>query len=119
LANRLLETPEAPREERIYIVDTSRRSHVTSTAVHAKEAAVRARVKKWGNSAAAPIPASVLAAAALNVDEAVEVREEGGRIVIEPFRAPVYDLDRLLDQMRPETFPDEVDFGPPVGVEAW
>jgi len=80
---------------------------------------VRARVEKWGASAAAPIPASVLAAASLGVAEAVEVREEGGRIVIEPVRAPVYDLDRLLDQMRPETFPEETDFGPPVGAEAW
>jgi antitoxin MazE len=33
-------------------------------------------------------------------------------------RAPVFDLDRLLDQMKPETFPEDVDFGPPAGSEA-
>ena len=59
---------------------------------------MRARVKKWGNSASVRIPASVLAAASLSIDQAVEVREEGGRIIIEPVRAPVYDLDQLLDR---------------------
>ncbi len=80
---------------------------------------MRVHVKKWGNSASVRIPASVLAAASLSIDQAVEVREEGGRIVIEPLRAPVYDLERLLDEMKPETFPEDVDFGPPAGSEAW
>jgi antitoxin MazE len=80
---------------------------------------VRVQVKKWGNSASVRIPASVMTAASLSIDQAVEVREEGGRIVIEPVRAPVYDLNRLLDAMKPETFPEDIDFGPPVGGEAW
>jgi antitoxin MazE len=80
---------------------------------------VRTLVKKWGNSAAVRIPASVMAAASLSVDQAVDVREEGGCVVIEPIRAEPYDLDALLDQMRPETFPEDIDFGPPQGREAW
>jgi antitoxin MazE len=80
---------------------------------------MRVHIKKWGNSASVRIPASVMAAAAIKVDQAVDVREEGGRIVIEPVRAPAYDLDELLDQMTPNTFPDDVDFEPPVGGEAW
>jgi antitoxin MazE len=80
---------------------------------------MRVHVRKWGNSASVRIPASVMASAALGVDQLVDVREEGGRIVIEPVRAPAYDLDQLLDQMKPETFPDEIDFGPPVGGEVW
>jgi antitoxin MazE len=60
-----------------------------------------------------------MAAAALSVDQAVDVREEGGKVVIEPIRSPVYDLDTLLDQMTPDTFPEDVDFGPPVGGEVW
>ena len=90
----------------IYFVDT-------------EDTPVRVMIKKWGNSASVRIPASVMAAAALTVDQAVEVREEDGRIIIEPVRAPRYDLDQLLGRMTPETFPDEVDFGPPVGGEAW
>ena len=80
---------------------------------------MKVHVKKWGNSASVRIPTSVMAAASLSLDQAVDVREEGGRIIIEPIRAPTYDLDRLLDAMRPETFHEDEDFGPPVGDEVW
>jgi antitoxin MazE len=80
---------------------------------------MRVQVKKWGNSASVRIPASVMAAAALDIDQAVDVREENGRVVIEPIRAPVYDLDGLMAKMAPETFPDDLDFGPPMGREIW
>lgn len=80
---------------------------------------MRVLVKKWGNSAAVRIPASVMAAASLGVDQTVDVREEGGRVVIEPVRAEPYVLDALLDQMRPETFPEDIDFGAPQGREFW
>lgn len=80
---------------------------------------MRVQVKKWGNSASVRIPASVMAAAALKVDQAVEVREEDGRVIIEPVTAPSYKLDALLNEMSPDTFPDEVDFGGPVGNELW
>ena len=80
---------------------------------------MRLQVKKWGNSASVRIPASIMAAAALHIDQLVDVREEKGRIVIEPVLAPAYDLDALLDQMSPDTFPEEIDFGQPVGNEIW
>lgn len=80
---------------------------------------MHAQVKKWGNSASVRIPASIMAAASLHVDQVVDIREDNGRIVIEPVTAPVFDLDALLDTMTPETFPDEADFGAPVGNEVW
>jgi antitoxin MazE len=80
---------------------------------------MRMVVKKWGNSAAVRIPSSVMQAAALDVDQAVDVREEGGCVVIEPIKADPIELDALLDRMRPETFPEETDFGPPRGRETW
>jgi antitoxin MazE len=76
-------------------------------------------IKKWGNSASVRIPAAVMAAASISVDQAVDVREEGGRIIIEPIRAPTYDLDDLLARMTPDTFPDDEGFGPAVGEEVW
>jgi antitoxin MazE len=45
---------------------------------------MRAVVKKWENSASVRIPAAVLKAAHLGLDEPVDVREESGRIVIAP-----------------------------------
>jgi antitoxin MazE len=83
------------------------------------EVAVRLQVKKWGNSASVRIPASIMAAADLRIDQAVEVREEGGRIIIEPVKPPVFELDQMLDRMKPETFHDEIGSGPPVGQEVW
>lgn len=80
---------------------------------------MRVRVKKWGNSASVRIPASVLAAAALRIDQDVDVREDQGRIVIEPIAAPSYDLEALLSAMAPDTFHDAVDWGNPVGGEIW
>ena len=77
------------------------------------------QIKKWGNSASVRIPASVMAAAELHLDQEVEVRSEGGRIIIEPVKAPNYDLDQLLDRMTPDTFHEDADFGPPMGQEAW
>ena len=80
---------------------------------------MRAQVRKWGNSTAVRLPAAIMTALALQVDQAVEIKAEGGRIVIEPVVAPVYDLDELLDAMDPDTFPEDVDFGGPVGREIW
>jgi antitoxin MazE len=65
---------------------------------------MRLQVKKWGNSSAVRIPASIIAA---------------GRILIEPIVDPAYSLGTLLGQMDPKTFPEEADFGPAIGQEIW
>ncbi len=54
-------------------------------------------IKKWGNSASVCIPVAIMKAVRLNLDDPVDVREEGGRIVIEPIRnTKEYDLAQLL-----------------------
>jgi antitoxin MazE len=60
-----------------------------------------------------------MAGAAITIDQCVDVREEEGRIVIEPVGPPPYDLDLMIDQMDPAQFPEEADFGPPQGEEIW
>ncbi len=79
---------------------------------------MRVTVKKWGNSASVRIPSAVMTAARLSLDETVDVREEGGRIVIEPIRPREYDLAQLLAGITPENLHAEVDFGAPMGKEA-
>ena len=76
-------------------------------------------VKKWGNSAAVRIPASVMAAAHVALDQPVEVREEQGRIVIEPVRRKSYKLDELLGGITAKNLHQSVDAGAPVGKEVW
>jgi antitoxin MazE len=77
-------------------------------------------VKKWGNSASVRIPVAIMKAVSLNLDETVDVREEGGRIVIEPVRnRKEYDLAQLLAGITPANLHAEVDYGPAVGKEAF
>jgi antitoxin MazE len=80
---------------------------------------VKATVRKWGNSAAVRIPAAVMEAMHLELDEPVEVREEAGRIVIEPVRQKSYDLRKLLKGITAQNRHKPIDFGLPEGKEAW
>ncbi len=79
---------------------------------------MRAIVKKWGNSAAVRIPSGIMKAVSLSVDEAVDVREQGGQIVIKPIRPGKVELVRLLEGITTENLHGGVDFGNPVGREA-
>ena len=76
-------------------------------------------IKKWGNSAAVRIPASVMVAAHVNLDQTVEVREEQGRIVIEPVRRKQYKLDELLGGITDKNLHESIDTGALVGKEVW
>ncbi len=78
---------------------------------------MRVNVKKWGNSAAVRLPAAVLEASKVRVDDTVDVRVEDGRIVIELLAEAGYDLDQLLDRITPENLHEPVDVGGPVGKE--
>ncbi|MDA3912956.1 AbrB/MazE/SpoVT family DNA-binding domain-containing protein [Oleiagrimonas sp.] len=75
-------------------------------------------VKKWGNSAAVRIPASIMKSLRLRPDDPVEVRAEDGRIVISPLAPRAYKLARLVDAITAENLQDAADFGPAVGQEA-
>ena len=78
---------------------------------------------RWGDSLAVRIPKAV--ADALNVSDGrrAEIRVENGALVLRPLlkptRKPRYTLDELLSGMTKENVPQEVDWGPPRGNEAW
>jgi antitoxin MazE len=76
-------------------------------------------VKKWGNSAAIRIPASVLADAKIKLDEPVEVREERGRIVIEPLHSKVFAIRELIKGIRPDNLHEAIETGASRGREVW
>ena len=72
-----------------------------------------------GNSAAVRIPAAIMQAVHLDLDEVVDVREESGRIVIEPTRQKTWNLDKLLRGITKRNRHEAADFGPAVGKESW
>ena len=57
-------------------------------------------------------------AAQLRLDEPVDIREQGGEIVIKPLRSGNVELATLLQGITPENVHAGADFGPPVGKEA-
>jgi antitoxin MazE len=81
------------------------------------ESVMRTVVRKRGNSALIRIPSSVLSAARIEIDDTVEVREERGRIVVEPLSLASHDIADLVAKITPENLHDEADFDPPAGKE--
>ncbi len=78
---------------------------------------MRTIVKKWGNSASVRIPTAIMEAASLQLDDTVDIREDGGRVIIEPVRMGSYDLGQLLNGIKPDNLHGEVGFGEVVGKE--
>ena len=76
-------------------------------------------VKMWGNSAAIRIPAAVLADANIELDQPVEVREEGGCIIIKPLRRKSLTIRELVKRIRPDNLHEAIDTGAPIGREVW
>lgn len=82
---------------------------------------MRVALKKWGNSVSVRIPAPIMREFSLSVDQEVDLKAEGGRLVIEPIRekGPRYSLPELLAGITPDNLHQAVDFGEPVGKEIW
>jgi antitoxin MazE len=78
---------------------------------------MRVIVKKWGNSASVRIPVDIMEAVRLSLEDPVDIREEDGRIVIEPIHKNKYDLAQMLAAITPENLHAEAVFGTPVGKE--
>ncbi len=79
---------------------------------------MRVIVKKWGNSASVRIPAAIMRAAKLSLDTPVDVREENGRIIIEPDQSQEFLLDDLLNGITSENVHEAIETGEPLGQEA-
>lgn len=80
---------------------------------------MKVTVKKWGNSAAVRIPAAAMEIARLELEQAVDVRAEAGRLVIEPIKKKDYDIRKLVKRINRKNCHAFVDFGKPVGHEVW
>lgn len=77
----------------------------------------QATFKKWGNQAGIRFPAAVMKAAALNVDDTVDIEVQEGRIVLIPTKEKTYSLDALLSCITEENMHNKADFGKPTGKE--
>ncbi len=79
---------------------------------------MEATIKKWGNSPALRLPAALVRAASLNLDQKVSITARGGKLIIEPLDSIEYTLAELLSGISPANLHEEVDTGRPVGNES-
>ncbi len=79
---------------------------------------MKTQLAKWGNSLALRIPRSVAVAADATEGTEVDVTFEDGAIVVRP-AARRYSLEELVERITSENTPSNIDWGPPVGEEAW
>lgn len=72
---------------------------------------MRGIIKKWGNSAAVRLPATMMKTLKLEMEDVVDIRMERGCIVIEPVRSQEYLLSQLVGGIKSHNVHAEIDFG--------
>ena len=79
------------------------------------------KVQKWGNSQGLRLTKDVLEDAHIQVGDEVDVVVKNGAIVVAPARRirGKYQLKDLVSRIPAGYEPKEVDWGEPVGREAW
>lgn len=81
-------------------------------------AAAQAQMVRWGNSLAVRIPKNVAEEAHLSEgDKLVLQTEAPGNVLLKAIERPT--LDQLIERITDENLHAEVDWGRPVGNEAW
>lgn len=80
---------------------------------------MRTTIRKWGNSVSIRLPAALMKAMRWHIEQELELREDDGRLVIEPARGVEYRLDDLVRDISDQNRHDQVDTGNAVGREAW
>jgi antitoxin MazE len=77
------------------------------------------RVQKWGNSQGLRLPKQLLELAGIAVGEEVEIAVADHQITVRKAARPKLDLADLVARIPKDYKAQEVDWGRPVGKEAW
>ena len=80
---------------------------------------MKSQIGQWGNSLAVRLPKHISQSLGLKVNDSLSIREDSGRIVLEPIKElEELTLEELLSQVIEPPEP-EVDWGKPKGDEVW
>jgi antitoxin MazE len=74
---------------------------------------MRVSIKQCDNSASVRIPPEIMRAAHLTENQVVDLREENGRIIIEPIQQPEFNLESLIAGITSQNLHEEADFDAP------
>jgi antitoxin MazE len=79
------------------------------------------KVQKWGNSQGLRFSKAILDEAKIGVGDEVKVLVRRGRIIVEPVSKVRRKLDikKLVSKIPKNYRAEEIDWGPPLGREAW
>jgi antitoxin MazE len=79
------------------------------------------KIQKWGNSQGLRLSKDLLSDVDIGVGDEVDVAARKGILVVRPIRRVRgrHDLRKLVTRIPKEYKPKELDWGPPVGREAW
>lgn len=75
-------------------------------------------IQKWGNSGAIRLPAAIMKQLNVALGDRLDLKTEDGKIVLVP-AAREYQLEDLVAGITEANRHAAVDFGAPVGREAW
>ena len=79
---------------------------------------MQVEVVKWGNSSAVRLPAAVLKEVQIALGDRLELKIQDGKLVLEPTTRE-YKLAEMVAGITKLNRHAAVDFGTPVGREAW
>ena len=79
---------------------------------------MKTAIAKWGNSLGLRIPRGLAEDANLQEGTDVDIRVEGGSLIITPARKR-YDIKDLMADYKPEHRHTDVEWGEPAGKEVW
>jgi antitoxin MazE len=87
---------------------------------------MQAKIARWGNSLAVRLPAEVVRDLGFREGQVVELTANKPNLEVAPRKQerqytasgiPIYTLEELVAEMRPENEPETVDWGPDRGTE--
>ncbi|QCA04639.1 type II toxin-antitoxin system antitoxin MazE [Pantoea vagans] len=81
---------------------------------------IRGNVRRWGNSPAIRIPATLMQALNLSIDDEIKIYLVEGKLIIEPVKQEMSSsLTMLLKGVTDENLHGHIAWGEPVGKEIW
>ncbi len=80
---------------------------------------MKTMVQRWGNSLALRIPKAFADEISVIEGDEVEMKITRGRLIVAPKRDAEYQLQDLLDRIKPSNLQDEVFADNPTGREVW
>jgi antitoxin MazE len=76
------------------------------------------KIVKWGSGLAVRIPRQAAKRAGFREGDNITISVVGGVLTVRRIK-PGYRIEDFLSRITPENQPEIVDWGPPVGKEAW